>query len=323
MRMKNSIYEQSTAFGMGTVITHKVYGKQAGEALKAAEEESLRLERILSRFIPESDISRINSAAGIKAEEVSSETYDVLSSAVEFSKCCHGCFDVTIGPLVTLWTGVKDTSHPPSVSEINRALSLVDYTGLELNHFDNTVCLKKAGQSIDLGGIGKGYAADKILIVLKKHGILSAYSNFGGNVATIGTKPDGSPWQIGIQHPRCEDKLIGAVSVVNQSVVTSGDYQRYSIGHDGKRYHHILNPATGYPSESGLISVTLVADSSTEADALSTILFISGMEKGIQILKSFPGTEAIMIDMNASVYITRGLKDCFHSGQNVDLNIID
>lgn len=323
MQMNDSKYEQSTTFGMGTIITHKIFGEQAGEALKAAKAETLRLEEMLSRFIPESEISRINSSAGIKNQKASIETYEILSSAVEYSKCCQGCFDVTIGPLVTLWTGCKKTSQPPSPSGIDRARCLVDYTSLALDERNYTVGLNQAGQSIDLGGIGKGYAADKILKVLKRYGILSAYTNFGGNVAAIGTKLDGSPWQIGIQHPRLDDELIGVVSIENQSVVTSGDYQRYFIGIDGKRYHHILNPKTGYPSKSGLKSVTLVADSSMAADALSTILFLSGMEEGIQILKDFPGAEAIIIDMNASVYITPGLKDRFQQGENVDLNIID
>ena len=321
--MNESMLAQSTNLGMGTVITHKVFGGQTQQALQAAEKETVRLEGMLSRFIPESEISRINSSAGIRSEKVSSEAYAVLSRAVEFSKCCQGCFDVTIGPLVNLWSILKDTSKPPYESRIKEILPLVDYTDLALDHCKKAVGLKKAGQSIDLGGIGKGFAADKILEVLKKYGISSAFTNFGGNVATIGAKPDGSPWRIGIRHPRQENNLTGVVSVVNKSVVTSGDYQRYFIDSNGKRYHHILDPTTGYPSESGLISVTIVADSSMTADALSTILFTAGMENGIEILKAFPGTEAILIDMNLLVYVTRVLKDYFQTTEGIRINILD
>lgn len=246
---------QSEYFVMSTVIYSKAFGEQAEEALKAVEKETARLEGVLSRFIPNSEISRINRSAGIRCEKVSRETYKVLSRAVEFSECCHGCFDVTVGPLVSLWKSSRDALKPPEESKIRRILSLVDYTDLVLDPFTRAVFLKRTGQSIDLGGIGKGFAADLVLEVFKKYEVSSAFTNFGGNVAVIGAKPDGTPWHIGIAHPRNESSLIGVVSVVNKSVVTSGDYQRYFNDSSGKRYHHILDPKTGYPSDSGLISV--------------------------------------------------------------------
>jgi thiamine biosynthesis lipoprotein len=126
-------------------------------------------------------------------------------------------------------------------------------------------------------------------------------------VVTLGAKPDGSPWHIGIQHPRQEDYLIGSVSVVNQTMVTAGDYQRYFTDNKGKRHHHILNPFTGYPSESGLMSVSIVADSSVVADALSTILFVAGMEKGLELLRNYPEAESIIVDQDLRVYVTQGL----------------
>ena len=321
--MNKIMVAQSENYGMGTVINNKVFGEQAEEALQAALNESVRLEGVLSRFIPDSEISRINNSAGIGHEKVSSETYEVLSQAVEFSKCCQGCFDVTVGPLVDLWTDAKDKSKPPGEARIRSILPLVRYTDLVLDPCKETVGLKKAVQSIDLGGIGKGFAADKILEVFKKYEVSSAFTNFGGNVAVIGAKPDGSPWRVGIRHPRKENSLIGIVSVVNKSVVTSGDYQRCFIGNDGKRYHHILDPTSGYPSESGLISVTIVADNSAAADALSTILFIAGMNRGIEILKSFPGTEAILIDSNLFLYVTHGLKDGFQPGEGINMKILN
>jgi thiamine biosynthesis lipoprotein len=308
---------------MNTVMIHKVFGEHAEEALRSAEGETKRLEGLLSRFIPNSEISRINRFAGMGYETLSPDTYEVLSQAIEFSKCCKGCFDVTIGPIVTLWQAAKVNCKPPNKSQIRQILPNVDYTELTLNSIKRTASLKKIGQSIDLGGIGKGYAADKILDVFKKYGITSAFTNLGGNVAVIGAKPEGTPWRVGIRHPRKENELIGVVSVVNKAVVTSGDDQRYFFDTSGKRYHHILNPTTGYPSESGLISVTIISESSMTADALSTIVFIAGRKRGMAFLKSFPEIEAILIDINLQIHITKGLQDYFESSEGVRINILD
>lgn len=322
IKMRDCTAAESMALGMGTVITNEAYGVRAKEALQAAEKETLRLEKLLSRFIPGSDIGRINSMAGRRLVKVSSETFEVLSRAYEYSACCQGAFDVTAGPLAALWSVLKRTSEPPIVSEIKKLLPLVDYTGLILNEGTKTAGLKKAGQSVDLGGIAKGYAADKITDVFRRYGIVSAYTNFGGNVAAVGAKPDGEPWRVGIRHPRREDGLIGAVSVIDKSVVTSGDYQRCFIAGDGRRYHHILDTSTGYPAEKGLISVTVVADSSMAADALSTVVFTTGLVKGIEILKAFPGTEAVLIDTKLSVYVTSGLTGCFQTAEDIGISII-
>jgi len=313
---------QSEKYGMGTVIANKVFGEQAEEALQAALKEIGRLEGILSRFARGSEISRINRAAGIRCEKVGRETYDVLSQAIYFSECCHGCFDVTIGPLVCLWADARKSSEPPDEADIERLLPLVDHNSLVMNPDRVTVGLKRADQSIDLGGVGKGYAADKVLDVFRSFGISSAFTNFGGNVAAMGAKPDGSPWHIGIRHPRKENSLIGAISVVDRSVVTSGDYQRYFIGKDGKRYHHILAPNTGYPAESGLISATVVAGSSAAADALSTAIFVAGMQQGVGFLGAFPGAEAIFVGHDLSVYATKGLQGSFQADNGISINWI-
>jgi thiamine biosynthesis lipoprotein len=179
------------------------------------------------------------------------------------------------------------------------------------------------GQAVDLGGIGKGFAGDRIVAVLRSFEIASAYSNLGGNVVTVGNRPDGSPWQIGIQHPRQENRLLGAVAVVGESVVTSGDYQRCFMDSRGTRHHHILDPATGHPAQSGLISVSIVTDKSVIADALSTILFVAGMEKGLAFLADFPQTEAILVDSGLRVYVTRGLRYRFQPDKGIDLTILD
>jgi FAD:protein FMN transferase len=308
---------------MGTVMTHKAFGLHAEDSLEAVCREVARLEGLLSRFLPESEISRINGSAGIRSEKINREAYAVLSKAVEFSRFFPGCFDVTIGPLVTLWHAAKESLAQPDDASVKRILPLVDYRDLILDRLEMTAGLRKVGQSLDLGGIGKGRAGDKILEVLQRFGISSAYSNLGGNVVTLGAKPDGSPWRIGIQHPRQADRLIGAVSVVGRTVVTSGDYQRQFLDSQGRKHHHILDPRTGYPSESGLVSVSVVAENSMVADALSTILFVAGMEKGLQFLRSFPQAEVILVDTDLQVFITQGLRTCFQADRGIEVTILD
>lgn len=314
---------QSMNLGMSTVMTHRAFGKHAEESLIVVRDEAVRLEKLLSRFIPGSEISRINRSAGVKSERLSGDTYEVLSRAIEFSRYCQGLYDVTIGPLVTLWNNANNTCKPPKDSRIRQVLPFVDYTDMLLDTCEQTARLKRKGQSIDLGGVGKGFVGDKFLEVFKKYGVSSAFTNIGGNVVALGTKPDGFPWRVGIQHPRQENSLLGLVSVVDKAVVTSGDYQRCFIGSNGKRYHHILNPSTGYPAEAGLVSVTIVADSSTTADGLSTILFLAGMKKGLAFLRQFPGAEAIFVDLELQVYVTEGLRDCFQALEGINVNIIN
>lgn len=307
---------------MGTVMTHKAFGPHAEDSLDAVCREIARIEGLLSRFSPGSELRRVNDSAGIKREKIGPETFEVLSKAVALSRRLQGCFGVTMAPLVDLWNAGKALSTPPDATDVTRALSLVDDRDVLLDPGAMTAGLKRAGQAIDLGAIGKGFAGDKIREVFESGGISSAYSNLGGNVVAVGAKPDGSPWSIGIQHPRRRDDLIGAVAVENQSVVTSGDYQRCFIDRQGKRRHHILNPATGYPSESGLISVSIVAASACVADALSTALFVAGMEKGLQFLAGFPDTGAILVDAAMRVYITQGLRNRFQAAAGVSVTLL-
>ncbi len=351
MASEQMLWADDEFYGMGTVITNKVYGKHAENVICAAREETARLEGILSRFIPDSDIGRLNAEAGGGFVQVSRETSEVLSWAVRFSECSHGRFDITIAPLSALWSGAKEGHKPPGKKMIADALKLVNYTDVILDigeaegrhrgidwhrgkagygseaepgrtvhgtaGLKGTAGLRRTGQSVDLGGIGKGFAADRILDTYKMFGITSAFTNFGGNVAVLGAKPDGSPWNIGIRHPRKENGLIGAISVSDRSVVTSGDYQRYFMGLDGKRYHHILDPKNGYPAESGLTSATVVCESSMAADALSTALFVSGFSKDIECvfetLECFPGAEAVLVDKDMTIYVTDGLWGSFQA----------
>lgn len=318
--MDNSAALEAVHSGMGTEMVHKAFGRHSIKALRAVENEAQRLEHLLSRFHPESDISRINYSAGVKREKISSETYEILSRAMECSVISHGLFDITVGPLEDLWD-YKHALEPPANNRIEQVLPLVNYNDLELDAVQKTAGLKNAGQSIDLGGIGKGFASDRFMEIFREYGVTSAFSNIGGNVSTLGNKPDGSPWRVGIRHPRL-DGLIGAVAVTGKAVVTSGDYERYFIDKKGKRFHHILNPITGYPAESGLVSVTIVADSAMTADALSTAVFVAGLERGLDLIKKYSQAEAILVDARLLVYVTRDLRKCFQASDEINVNYI-
>ena len=323
MLREDVLETQTMQFAMNTVMTHRAFGLFARESLEAVCREVARLEGLFSRFLPDSDIGRVNGSAGTRSERIRPETSDVLSRAIEFSQHCPGCFDVTIDPLVALWRDARESLAPPAESRIEQVLPLVNYRDLLLDPRQMTAGLKHAGQSIDLGGIGKGSGRRQNPGVYREYGISSACSNLGGNVVALGAKPDGSPWCVGIQHPRQEERLIGAVSVVNQTVVTAGDYQRYFIDSEGVRRHHILDPRTGYPANSGLISVSIVSEESLAADALSTIVLVAGMEKGLEFLRHFAQTEAILVDADLQVYVTRGLQRHFQPGEDIAVTIVD
>jgi thiamine biosynthesis lipoprotein len=308
---------------MGTVMTHRVFGAYTGESIDAALCAIERYEALLSRFSPSSEISRVNRSAGIQVEGLSPETFSVLSQAVEYSRKSCGCFDVTIGSLVDLWNIGKHSFAPPHEDRIRRILPLVNYRDLLLDPRGPSAGLRRAGQVVDLGGIGKGFVADEIRNVFCSFGISSAVSNLGGNVVTIGSKPDGSPWRVGIQHPRQAGRLIGSISVVDRSVVTSGDYQRCATDTLGTLYHHILDPCTGYPVQSGLASVSVVSKRSVEADALATMLFVTGLEKGLEVLGEFHQAEAVFVGSDLRVYITKGIRTRFQADRDIEITVVN
>lgn len=303
---------------MNTEITYRAFGENAASAVTEAKAALLRLESILSRFIPGSEVSMINQNAGKGYVNIGSETFEVLSCASRLSKISEGLFDITVGPLVDLWR-YNHSFQVPEDEEIRHALSLVNYRDLMLNPDEQSASLRRPEQSIDLGGIGKGYISDCLVKTLQNYGVVSAFVNIGGNVSTLGNKPNGSYWSVGIRHPRRSACLIGAVKVTNRAVVTSGDYERYFVDGTGKRRHHIINPTTGYPVESGLISVTVVAESAMVADGLSTSIFAAGMDKGLGYLTRFPGVDAVLVDNNQRVFITQGLKETYQMVEGINV----
>lgn len=300
---------EAEEYAMGTVISQTVYGPNARKAGGEVFVRIKNLEEIMSFNVPRGDIYRINQSAGVKAVEIDGDTVKVLKTALLFAELSNGAFDPTIGPVVNCWSigGVEE--RVPEAWELEKLAPLVNYRDVYLD--DHSAGLKNTGQMFDLGGIAKGYAGDAAAKIYRQNGCGSAIINLGGNVMALGNKPDGSQWRIGIQDPRAGNgKIIGTVRVTDNAVVTSGDYQKYFI-RDGKRYHHIINPRTGCPAESDLISVTVIAGSSAAADALSTGAFVLGLEKGRELIGRYGEAEAVFITADKMIYVTEGLQGNF------------
>jgi thiamine biosynthesis lipoprotein len=304
---------QSDIIAMGTVISQTVYGENAQEAVKEVNRRIYQLEKNFTVNGESGDIAQINHFAGKRRVKIDEETAFLLNKSLEFTDLSGGAFDITMGPLIQLWGIATENQKKPADGEIESALSLCGREGLVIDMAKGEAGLKKAGQSLNLGAIAKGYAGDIARDIYKKHGIESAIINLGGNVVTVGNRPDGQPWSVGLRNPRHEgenDSLVATLQIKDLAMVTSGDYERFFI-ENGVRYHHILDPESGKPADSGLLSVTIVAPSSTDADALSTAIFVLGLEKGLELLRDYEDASAVFITENKEIYITEKLKDCF------------
>lgn len=306
---------------MNTDITFGIYGRSARRTIKRLKGEVSRIEKKLSRFVNGSEIDRINRQSGRDPVKVSRETFQILEFSKRLYEMTRGAFNILMGPLVDEWDYLHAEEKPDGLS-IRNKMGLIDGDDLVLNPMEQSAWLRNPGQSIDLGAIGKGYAGDRCLEMLKQLGIESAVVNLGGNVCVRGKKPDGTAWKVGIRHPRKENELIGYVEAEDEHVVTSGDYERFFYDKEGIRRHHILNPVTGYPTESGLISVTVISENGMAADGLATSLFILGKKNGMRLLSLFPGTEAIMVDERLEVTVTKGIEKSFIRFDGITMNAI-
>lgn len=299
-------------FLLGTAITVTLYDNPQQEIF---DEIFTAIEDIQTKMTINSEntseIIEVNRQAGIKAVKVSQDTFDVIKAGLKYSELANGAFDITIGPLVTLWGIGFDDAHVPDDSEIEKSLSLINYKNVELNEKELTVKLTQPHMMIDLGGIAKGYAADVAASILKEHGNKHAIINLGGNVYAYGEKPDQSDWKIGIQNPfSTRGEYLGIVSVKDKTVVTSGTYERY-FEEDGIIYHHILDPKTGHPVRNNVMSVTIIADSSMAADALSTTAFALGIDEGLKLIESIDSVEALYVTEDKQMYSTSGFLNSF------------
>jgi len=329
---------ETIGFTMGTVARVVAEGVEAESAVSAVMQELDRLTLLLDRFNPYGDVSALNSSSG-EWVELSPEVLFVLQESLRLAELSGGAFDPTVAPVIDLWgfveaesayehenehgeseaAGLKEAAgstsssptrmigvSPPDPRELAQVLELVGFQSIEIDAGRGRARLGRPGQAIDLGAIAKGYGVDRAVEVLKEHGMVRALVDLGGDIYALGTRPDGTPWRLGIRHPRKPGEILGILRVSDAAVATSGDYERY-FEYEGVRYTHIVDPRTGWPA-SDLASVTVVAPSGIWADALSTAAFVLGKEGGLALLESLPGVEGILVDKELNVTMTSGLQ---------------
>lgn len=281
-----------------TIITITLYDSDREDVIDGCFKLAQKYEDYFSTTNPDSDIAKINSAGG-KPVKVHAETIDIIKKSLYYSELTNGKFDITVGKLSKIWQNSIKTSTVPDDTEIKNALSTVDYHGINIK--GNYVNLTVPNQELDLGGIAKGYIADRMREYILKKNVKSGIINLGGNVVVLGNKPDGSEYNIGIQKPFSENgSVITSVKVSDESMVTSGTYERF-FKKDGVVYHHILDLDTGYPCQNELNSVTILSKESVDGDALSTSCFCLGEEKSKELLKKLDNVDAIFVDKNNNI----------------------
>lgn len=306
-------YEQNE-FMMGTYVSLRVYDEGKEHVL---DEAFARVEELADKVTvndPGSEIDKINASAGDSAVEISEDVLPLIEKAAEYSEVHGGGFDYTVGPITDLWRIGFEDARVPEPHEIEEALPLVDYQKVELDSENNSVFLTEPGMKIDLGAIAKGYIADEVKEVFQENGITTAIIDLGGNIVVMGDSPtrETGGFNVGVQDPfDSRGTYVAALNLKNQSIVTSGIYERY-LEQDGEVYHHLMNPQTGYPFENELASVTIISDDSIDGDALSTVTFGFGLEEGLEYVNNFEGIEGVFITQDREIYTSEGLADNFN-----------
>jgi thiamine biosynthesis lipoprotein len=302
-------------FLMDTVVEVKLFYRnktEAEEAMDKAIEEMKRVEQKMSCFLPASEVSKINKGALLNRAKgsllagswmpISDELFSLLGEAIRISDLTKGGFDITIYPLMKMWKFKGENLTVPDKEKIEKGKKLVNYKNIIMKN--GKIKFAKGGMAIDLGGIAKGYAVDAAIKVLKERNIKSAMVDAGGEIYALGRK-EGKPWRIGIRHPRKTGEVLGIVELEDQGISTSGDYERFFF-FKGKRYHHILNPKTGYPADE-CQSVTIVAKKAAFADGLATGVFVLGPREGMDLIESLEGVEGVIVDNEGEVSVSSGL----------------
>jgi FAD:protein FMN transferase len=298
-----------------TLVEIKAWGNNADAAIEEAFAEMERVNNLLNTYDPGSEVSRINRQAGGAPVQISPETAEALKRAVFFCGITGGAMDITIGPLLKLWGFGKDDAglagSEPDARAIRRAKALVDYRALELSSVTLpggavswTARITHKGMWIDVGSFSKGFVADRAMAVLKKRGIRNALVIAGGTVCALGRKPDGTLWQVGIQHPRKKGGLLAVIPLQNNSISTSGDYENF-YKKNGKRRTHIIDPRSGRPVEK-MQAVSVIAPDGMTSDGIDTGLFVLGPEKAIRVVEGMGGVEAMIVAEGGRIYYSKG-----------------
>lgn len=276
------------------------------DAIAKAFNRVREIEYKMSTSIKNSDIYLLNKNAGVESVSVDKETLYVIEKGIDHYELTDGNFNIAIGSLINLWGIGKDNPKVPPKEKILEAMENTNIESISIK--DESVFINDSNVRLDLGGIAKGYAVDEAIRVLKESGITSGLVNFGGDVYALGNRDDGKAWTVGIQDPEDDSSWILSVPVTDKSIVSSGDYERYFI-EEGERYHHILDPKTGYPARNELRSVTIISEFSIDADVLSTAIYIMGLDKGMNLIESLNGVEGIIITDDRDIYISKGIKE--------------
>ena len=297
---------QKEFFTMDTYMTFSLYGEKAGETLKDAEAKIRKLESEWSVTNQNSEIYQVNHSNG-NPVTLSEDTAEVVRYALDMAKETGGALDPTIYPVLTAWGFTTGKNRVPKETEIR---TLLEHVGYEKVILDGQTLTLPEEMELDLGAVGKGYAGDLTADLVKEHGLESALLNIGGNIQAVGSRPDGEDWRLAIRSPYGEGE-VGLLKVSDCAVVTSGNYERYFTAKDGTRYGHIIDPKTGYPVDNGLASVTIVTEEGKMGDALSTALFVKGLDGAKAYWQSHDGFEMIVMTEDQKLYVTEGLDEKF------------
>lgn len=304
-------------FAMNTYMTFTVYGENSSEAVKNACTRIGELEEIWSVTNEKSDIYAINNSEG-EPVTVSGYTSELINFAVDMAEMTKGAFNPSIYPVVSAWGFTTGENRIPSEKELEKLIGLTNYEQIEID--GNTVSVGN-GMMLDMGAVAKGYAGDIIIDLLREQGVTSALLDIGGNIQALGSRPDGSDWQIGLRNP-FSDGTLGVLKISDTAVVTSGNYERFFIGDDGKRYGHIIDPKSGYPAESGLASVTITGSEGKLCDVLSTAIYVMGYDNAVELWRSRSDFGMILVTENGDVHITGNIEQQFKTDEDITIHII-
>ncbi len=314
---KEKLYTQDL-FAMNTYFTLKAYGSGGPEALSQCTARVQELEKKLSVTDEDSDIRKINQG---QSHSVDKDTLYLIQEALKLCEETEGALDITLYPVLREWGFTTNGYQVPQAKKIAELLEKVDYQKVELLFPDGLICLEE-GMELELGAVAKGYTGDCLMEILRQQGITSAMVDLGGNVQVLGHKPDGSQWKVAVRNPFDRASELGVLEINDKAVITSGSYERY-FEEEGQRYWHILDPADGYPADSGLVSVTVVGEKGIRCDGLSTALFVMGREKAEAFWRQAEDFEMILVTEEGQLYITEGLQDCFTCGEGWQAEVID
>ena len=299
---------QTQFFSMDTVMSIRIYEGGGTESAEAARQEVERLDQLLSRTDPDSQLSTLNAHAGDGSPvPLDGEVVELLSFGKSVSQLLPGCFDITIAPVMDAWGFTGEERRVPDQATLDAAMALVDSRQLIVDETGCAARLARPGMEVDLGAVAKGFAAGRADAVLREQGVTSALLDLGGNITAIGSKPDGSAWQVAVKDPQNTSEALCVLSLTDRTASTSGGYERY-FEENGVTYHHIIDPKTGYPAECGLRSVTVISADPTLADALSTALFVAGEDAALDFWRSRADFELVLCTRDNRVIVTEGLE---------------